>query len=161
MKINRLYESRVAKKISVFHLYLYHLLIGNFSQDISTLTKQHSFWKKILVTEVAILAACANRNRLPNFSIGNPHYFLYYILNKRRLLNCKLFKSISFCTDEFFQVFQNWKMWYGLFYIFKAGRRFCILGKYLWLLLTFLVHYICCTFYKFQSSFIYYFTFNL
>lgn len=117
--------------------------------------------KKILVTEVAILAACANRNRLPNFSIGNPHYFLYYILNKRRLLNCKLFKSISFCTDEFFQVFQNWKMWYGLFYIFKAGRRFCILGKYLWLLMMFLVHYICCTFYKFQSSFIYYFTFNL
>lgn len=60
-----------------------------------------------------------------------------------------------------FQVFQNWKMWYGLFYIFKAGGCFFILGKYLWLLMMFLVHHICCTFYKFQCSFIYYFTFNL
>lgn len=66
-----------------------------------------------LVAYVATLSSCVGLNRLPDFYIGDPYYFLYYILNKRGLLNCKQLKYISFCTDKFLQVFQSWEMWYG------------------------------------------------
>lgn len=46
--------------------------------------------------------------------------FFYCILDKRGLLNCKQSEYISFCTDKFSQIFQRWKRWGGLLYVFKT-----------------------------------------
>lgn len=132
-----------------------------FPSGHSILKNRHVASEKMLVVEATALGSCVNGNRLPDFCIGNPYFFLYYILNKRELLIYKLFKYVSFCTGKFFEVFQSWKMWGGPFYIFKTGGWFSILGKYVWLLTIFLVHHICHTFYRFHGSFIYYFTFTL